>query len=226
MSESTNDLALNDILIGSSLAGFVGRLILHPFDTLKTRKQILDNLEIFNCKRVFLGKNLYSGIQISLLGGIPGTMLYFSCYEYLKRLKFKFIENRDLTNFISGFLAECVSCIIWVPVDICRERSQLDYYLKSVNGKKPFSYSDSFGKFNLRGIRHFYKGYIPTVVSFGLFSSIYFVILERLKTRQFKQDLSENKQLLLSSIVAGTLSNSRYHKFKHLITIIIIFCLF
>ncbi|KAK9173289.1 Mitochondrial carrier protein, partial [Cryptosporidium meleagridis] len=162
---------------------------------------------MFNCKREFLGKNLYSGIQISLLGGVPGTVLYFSCYEYFKRLKFKFIKNRDLTNFISGFLAEFVSCIIWVPVDICRERSQLDYYLKSVNGKRLFSFSDSFGRFNLRKIRYFYKEYMPTVVSFGLFSSIYFVILERFKIRQFIQDLSENKQLLLSSIVARALAS-------------------
>ncbi|KAH8582996.1 uncharacterized protein ELE39_003524 [Cryptosporidium sp. chipmunk genotype I] len=206
MSESTNGLALYDVLIGASLAGFIGRLILHPFDTLKTRKQILDNLGTVNCKREFLEKNLYSGIRISLVGGIPGTMLYFSCYEYFKRLRFKLIESRDLTNFISGFLAECVSCIVWVPVDIYRERSQLDCYLKSVNEKR-VALNPNFEKFNLRSVKCLYRGYIPTVASFGLFSSIYFVILERLKTRQLKQNLSENKQLLLSSMIAGTLAS-------------------
>ena len=63
---------------------------------------------------------MYPGIGISIFGLIPAISLYYTVYEYSKvRMPF---HNADLNNFTAGMVAEAVSCVFWVPIDIIKER--------------------------------------------------------------------------------------------------------
>ncbi|OII72847.1 carrier protein [Cryptosporidium andersoni] len=168
---------LKNLLVNSLIAGFIGRLISHPLDTLKTRKQ--SNLYKYklgyNQNKQY--KNLYSGLTISLLGGIPATALYFCSYEYFKN-KLHTYTNHNITNFCSGFLAEVFSSILWVPIDVIRERLQI----KNITLQSNIITNNINNKYRLINIMsNLYKGYFPTIISFGSFSALYFLFYGILK---------------------------------------------
>ena len=56
--------------------------------------------------------------------GAPASCLFWGSYEsfkYMFRFFFKF-ENKMMIDFNGAMLAECVSCLLWVPIDIIKER--------------------------------------------------------------------------------------------------------
>ncbi len=72
---------------------------------------------------------------MSALGSAPGVCLYITSYEAVKgvllnlpRSSSPMVQFRDqpfLTDFCAGFSAEIVSCLIWVPIDVLKERLQV-----------------------------------------------------------------------------------------------------
>jgi hypothetical protein len=96
-------------------------------------------------------------------------------------------------HLFSGFLAETVSCVVFVPVDVVKERLQVQQPLSptaaaaAVNGggEKRQLYRGSFDALrvitNTEGLKGIYRGYGATLLSFGPFSALHFVFYERLK---------------------------------------------
>ncbi len=80
------------------------------------------------------------------LGSAPANCLYFTAYEVSKSQlkKTKYFENKDsLMYFASGIIAETFSCILWLPIDVVKERLQVYIYNKFAQGMfgkliKPF----------------------------------------------------------------------------------------
>ncbi|CCW68911.1 unnamed protein product [Phytomonas sp. Hart1] len=72
----------------------------------------------------------------------------------------------------SGFLAEVVSCVVWVPMDVSKER------LQSQPPSLPGRYRNSWDAFRTiaryEGLFGLYRGYTSTLWSFGPFSAVYF----------------------------------------------------
>ena len=68
---------------------------------------------------------LYRGFGVHVLGSIPAAGLYFGSYEFFKShvLERKFWHDRPFLAYLAGgMFAECVACIIFVPVDVIKER--------------------------------------------------------------------------------------------------------
>ena len=93
-------------------------------------------------------------------------------------------EDTFAVYFASGMLAEAVACIIYVPVDVVKERMQVQ---SSANSSTRLLYKSSWDALVtiskqecLVGI---YKGYAATLTSFGPFSALYFVFYEGFKSR-------------------------------------------
>jgi hypothetical protein len=102
-----------------------------------------------------------------------------------------------VVHFVSGMTAETVSCIIYVPVDVIKERMQVQqvkaaadeggvYYTSTWDAIKQISRTE--------GIRGIYRGYAATLGSFGPFSALYFVFYEKTKfwARQYVSGSNEN----------------------------------
>ena len=139
-------------VLGSASAGIISRICTHPLDTAKARIQAPSVLsqtstELGN-KYKYKGptdalihtfrqdgiRGLYRGFGIILVVGTPGTILYLCSYEYFKAKFTAFSDNDGRNNsmlrdfgihFSSGFLAETVACILYVPVDVIKERLQV-----------------------------------------------------------------------------------------------------
>lgn len=184
-------------IIGSSM----GKAFCHPIDTIKARLQVVSGTTykqgqgsvILNAAKDVIKNDgvagLYKGLPITIIGGIPGAFLYFGSYEFWKKhtLQFEFLQRHSFISYLSaGMFAETVAWIVFVPVDVLKERLQVQSKLKS------YHYTSDINAFSqvlkTEGIRGLYKAYPATVLSFGPFSALYFMFYEQLKGLVVKND--------------------------------------
>ena len=93
--------------------------------------------------------------------------------------------GRPALHFTSGLLAETVSCVLWVPIDIVKERMQVQAVLPA---NSPLHYTSTTHAISTiartEGLRGIYRGYGATLASFGPYSAFYLSIYEQLKEVQ------------------------------------------
>ena len=175
-------------MAASATAGFVSRLLFHPIDTLKSRIQAsiqgFQYESIYACFKATIAstgiKGLYRGIGIALIGGLPGTCLYFTSYELLKLRLSKYEHLSSFSVYLSsGMLAEAVCCIIYVPVDVVKERLQVYQTVNISDGLYSNSLSTFQGIIRKEGFKGLYSGYMATLLSYGPFSAVYFLGYEK-----------------------------------------------
>ncbi len=175
-------------MISGLFSSSIAKLITHPIDTLKARIQVETKAseKISNAFRSLIQKEglsgLYRGINVSVLGSIPGGVLYFGSYEYAKKnlLFLNYLQSSEfLKYFISGIFAEAIACLIFVPVDIIKERRQVQSKLKTYNYKNDIDALIQIIKHEkISGI---YRAYGATILSFGPTSAFYFTFYEYFK---------------------------------------------
>ena len=173
-------------IAASAAAGVLARIPCHPIDTVKARVQSAPGgagvMATFrSIVRAEGLSGLYRGIGVASVGSGPAACIYLSSYEYLK----KDLSSRrpDLptfvTEFLCGFGAEAFSCCLWVPVDVTKERLQVQD--PSVKGRYRSSYDAVRTVARMEGVTGLYRGYFSTLASFGPFSAFYFVFYEEIK---------------------------------------------
>ena len=177
-------------IIGSS----IGKTFCHPIDTIKARLQVWlgttykqgeGSIIINTAKDVIKNDGiagLYKGLPTSIIGGIPAAFIYFGSYELWKKntLQFEFLQRHSFISYLSaGMFAETMAWIIFVPVDVLKERLQVQSKLKVYHYTSDIN---AFSQvFKTEGLRGLYKAYPATVLSFGPFSALYFTFYEMLK---------------------------------------------
>lgn len=119
-----------DIINSSFIAGTAQTLIGHPFDTIKTYKQIeyknstmkiIDNLVKKNS--IFY---LYRGFFPPLIGGCIQNCLIFSSEHYINNL----VNNNSL---LSGFIAGSITSLLISPAELIKSKLQIDKKEKTIN---------------------------------------------------------------------------------------------
>lgn len=210
--------------LGSALAGIITRILTHPLDTAKARMQAshAPNVKPYTgtldvLRRTFRGEGLvglYRGFGAVIVGGTPGTILYLCSYDLIKKKMGTIVSSDDsfnghqfLIHFCSGMLAEAVTCVIYVPVDVIKERLQVQRNLDNHNMKNVYTsssggnvttgqYKGSFDALQkiikYEGFRGIYKGYAATLGSFGPFSAFYFLFYEEAKKYAAQYTSSSN----------------------------------
>jgi hypothetical protein len=212
-------------LMLSAAAGGAARSITHPLDTLKTIAIVFPKNDprggvdgtlrrAWNVAMTEGGvRGLYRGIGVAVLGAAPGIALYMSSYNFTKHTlsrDFGFREDSALVHLASGFCAEAASCVVWVPIDVIKERMQA----QTTRVRHP--YRSTFEAIEVcrrhEGLRGLYRGYFTTLGSFGPFSAIYFCIFEALQKRWKAQLDASSGGLLANPVlqyaVCGALANA------------------
>ena len=150
-------------LLSSSSSGILSRLLCHPLDTLQSRLQSPTNpsrtflLSLTSLLSTHGPSGLYRGLPASLIGGTPGTILYLQSYDLTKsHLTSSTSLPPSLIHLTSGIIAEIISCIIYVPVDVTKERLQIS----TLSNEKLYKGSfDCLKKIiENEGIKGIYKG--------------------------------------------------------------------
>jgi hypothetical protein len=176
-------------VLGSAAAGVVGRIITHPLDTAKARLQSLSGtsyrgpadalVKTFRSEGI---RGLYRGFPTVIVGGTPGTVIYLCGYDIFKEKISLALSTRNATksrkngeesfavHFAAGILAETVACLIYVPVDVIKERLQIQHRNDLVQYKGGWDALVKISK--TEGLMGIYKGYGATLASFGPFSAL------------------------------------------------------
>ena len=114
---------MNEVIINSFIAGTAQSFIGHPFDTIKTYKQISPSKNINFLARNLIKRNgifyLYRGFFPSLLGGCMQNSLIFSTENYFKNL----CNNN---SYVSGFLSGTLTSLIISPSELVKTRMQIN----------------------------------------------------------------------------------------------------
>jgi len=234
-SNEKSDKTVYITMISGLFSGSIAKLFTHPIDTIKAKIQI-DEGKGTKISNVFKNtikaegfRGLYKGLPVSIFGSMPASVLYFGSYEWAKKkllLIKNFSHGEFLMYFLGGMFAETVACLIYVPVDVIKERRQVQNNLNSYKYKNDFDALFTILKQErLGGI---YKAYWATVFSFGPMSAFYFMFYEYFKgyfvrndaktyiqrikneeiekLKELKLDISF-KESLLCSALAGSLAS-------------------
>lgn len=181
-------------LLAGYLTSSTVRLIVHPIDTIKARMQVIKGRVVFGqrASATFRSlfretfktdgiRGLYRGFGVTLLVGGPATALYFHVYDKSKRFLSEKtgLKNSFLLGFLSGIMAEVVSCVLWVPIDVLKERMQVMSLLKTYEYRNTFDAIKQIS--NKEGLRSLYRAYGATILSFGPFTGISMATYDKLK---------------------------------------------
>lgn len=174
------------------VGGTVGKLICHPIDTVKAKIQVQTNWgysSVGSIRSIASAtvraegiRGLYRGLGISLTGSIPASALYFGSYEWFKMKAHQngFLKSHpNLCHLAGGMFAETIACVLFVPIDVIKERRQVQSSLKTYAYKSDRDAIRQIAK--TEGLRGMYRAYGATVFSFGPFSALYFMFYEKFK---------------------------------------------
>ncbi|KAG7353902.1 mitochondrial carrier protein [Nitzschia inconspicua] len=229
-SYSSGTLSVLSNALGSASAGIIARISTHPLDTAKARLQSLNSTTTYRGPLDVLWKTFrseglggwYRGFSTVIVGGTPGTIVYLCSYDMFKTTitdhmaasPAKKREESFWVHFSSGILAESVACLIYVPVDVVKERLQVQQKGDSFQYKGGW---DALMKISKNeGLSGIYKGYGATLASFGPFSAFYFMFYEKFKvwSKEYLQTTTSPDSttlpfplVVLSSASAGALAS-------------------
>jgi solute carrier family 25 carnitine/acylcarnitine transporter 20/29 len=165
----------NDYIYGLC-GGFVGTLLSHPIDTIKTRLQTGTSLYF---KDAIIKGNLYKGLSAPLLGIGFEKLIVFGFYNECKKL--------ELSDGFSGLIAGFLSTVIVVPID----RIKILMQNKENINKSIFKPSS------------LYKGFSITLFRETPGFGIYFTTYNKL-TNRFNKEQNLLKSFLFGSLSGFT----------------------
>jgi hypothetical protein len=190
--------------ISGSGAGLIADGIVHPIDTVRARLQVQHKKELYNgtidaFKKIAKNEGIkvfYKGFGIVASFTVPAHGLYFLGYEMFKKVVSPDVplsEKGALTNFGAGIFADVLGALIWTPMDVVKQRLQ-------VEGKVLGSgYKNSFNGFKKvvseNGVLGLYRGYGASLATFGPMIGIYFMLYEELKKNYSRYTNTSYEQL-------------------------------
>lgn len=221
MSAEPNTPSFVCSLLGSATAGLISRTICHPMDTIKAKLQSAEGFILKGFTDTIVKTireegvgGLYRGLGAVVVGGVPGVCVYLTTYDACKDrlIQVKTIEKYPfITYFTSGIIAEAVCCILFVPVDVVKERLQTQSLQNHAKYKGSLDAITTI--IREEGFKGIYKGYNATLLSYGPFSALYFYFYEmsksyvqlKKKDKNYK-DLNFNENLICSALAGSSAS--------------------
>ena len=188
----------------SSISICLGKILTHPLDTIKANVQVegaavqssttvasqQSTKGASQLQRLFpAGRTLtnyyYRGFSIATMGSLPAGALYMSSYEYLRPVLKNNVGLGDFAgDFTAGFGAEMISCIFWCPVDVVKERMQVQDRVNALNATKLYTYGGPMDAlrqiWSTEGMRGLYRAYGATLIAFGPQTAINLSLYEQI----------------------------------------------
>ncbi|KAF2068801.1 hypothetical protein CYY_009877 [Polysphondylium violaceum] len=218
-------------LLTGATSGLLADSIMHPIDTIRVRLQVEkvgQNKYKGGTFSVFrsIVKNegvsyLYKGLPIVAVATVPAHGLYFFGYEYFKgKIQQHYGDSAgqsSMTHFVAGNIANLMGSIVWVPMDIIKQRLQVQSDTAKSHPNQTF-YRGSFHAakviFKEEGVRGFFRGFLPTLYIYGPYVGIYFSFYEKAKQigkRYIDFNNDDNKYIslafqLTNGFMAGSLA--------------------
>ncbi|GMF02156.1 unnamed protein product [Ambrosiozyma monospora] len=193
-------------LISGGAAGTATDLAFFPIDTIKTRLQAKGG---FFSNGGFRG--LYKGLGSAVVGSAPSASLFFVTYDttktYLKNTLPRYIDNQttalNLSHMISASMGEVAACMVRVPVEVIKQRTQSLQFKSSFQAFR-FIITNQSGEGIINGL---YRGWSTTIMREIPFTIIQFPLYEQMKLKWAEFDgverVSPIKGAICGSIAGG-----------------------
>ncbi|KAG2344417.1 mitochondrial carrier [Suillus weaverae] len=185
-------------LAAGGLAGTAVDLLFFPIDTVKTR---LQSAQGFIKAGGFRG--IYKGVGSVVVGSAPGAAAFFSTYEAMKHSIPLHDKLAPVNHMLSASVAEVTACLIRVPTEVIKTRTQTSMY-----GASTSSFKAATLVMQHDGIRGFYRGFWTTIMREIPFTSLQFPLYEFLKHRLSiyldRIPLHAHEAAVCGSIAGGT----------------------
>lgn len=172
-------------LVSGATAGTCTDIVFFPIDTLKTRLQ---------AKGGFFANGgyhrIYRGLGSAVVGSAPSASLFFITYDSLKQLSPPVFRDLlgvgsseqtvdTLTHMFASSMGEVSACLVRVPVEVVKQRTQTSVSNSSYQTLKTILRNE-----NGEGvIRNLYRGWSTTIMREIPFTCIQFPLFEYLKKR-------------------------------------------
>eukprot|EP00941_MAST-03F_sp_MAST-3F-sp1_P001332 g1332.t1 len=211
--------------VAGAIAGFVGEVLLHPFDTISTRLKVQpSNVSAISGIHTVLVKDgirgLFAGVSATLLASIPSSAIYFATYESVKTSGITLAPDcpMPIIHACAGLSSELFSSIVTVPCEVVKCRLQLgsdpakvsggwtNFHLNKIaKGNSSIQKKNYSGVFDAllsvtrrEGLRGLYSGYGPCLITDCTYSALQFVLYEKLKKiLQKKRNIYESENATL-----------------------------
>ena len=145
----------------------------------------------------------------AVVGGAPfASGLYFGGVTLTKKA---FTDNKSLNinnasaDFLSGVIGQLCGSLAWVPMDVIKERCQVEGQVKTV-----INYSNSrtalMGILQKEGILGLYRAYFIHQFTWAPFNGLYWMFYEKSKSSLINYtngNITQTQNFLLSSTIAG-----------------------
>ncbi len=208
-------------LTAGAISGALADAITHPISTVKARLQvqgaaggatsssIVKYTSTYHCLRTMIRSEgpaaLYTGVGAVLAGAAPGQALYFLGYEAAKSV---LPPDNSVASFACGFLAQLFGSIAWVPMDVVKERLQVQGAMKSgLTAKYQGSAAALREIIASEGVRGLYRAYWIHQMTWAPFNGLYFMVYETTKKELKERDLVEWPALPVAGIIAAGTTN-------------------
>ncbi|WRT69672.1 uncharacterized protein IL334_006662 [Kwoniella shivajii] len=186
-------------LAAGAISGIAVDFMFFPLDTVKTRIQSSAG---FWQSGGF--KGVYRGVGSVGMGSAPGAAAFFVTYEALKvklpQIQF-FKENPAFNHMAAASGAEYVSCLIRVPTEVVKSRTQTGAY-----GQGKSSIHSAISTMKFEGIRGFYRGFGITIARELPFTSIQFPLYESMKSLLSKHYLEGRRPNSYEAALCGSIA--------------------
>jgi hypothetical protein len=164
------------LLVSSISSGVASRLLLHPFDTLRTHQQMHKGPgKIRNLSRRVLYAGMFSSLILTGICNlpylVPAQSSYLITYTLAKGENAQ--DDGPLLHLKAAAAAELVSSAFWTPLDVIKNHSQ--YYGRSMSETIRAIYK-------VNGHCSFYHGYALSLATYLPFSFVFFTTYEKLKS--------------------------------------------
>lgn len=193
-------------------------MLLHSLDTVKTRQQgdpnwppkyrTIGNTYVTIFKQEGVPRGLYGGVGPAFVGSFLGTAVFFSSYEFTKRVMIDNGIAPSVAYFSGGFFADLAASPVYVPTEVVKTRLQLQGRFNNPHFNSGYNYSSTTNAIRSilkhEGVSALFRGYGATLWRDLPFSALQFAFYE--KEREFAKSWvgSKNIGLPLEIFVGAT----------------------
>lgn len=195
---------ISALTTAAAISGIPADIIAFPFCRLKTM-QMTQGADPSTCqfKGTFHAANyvyktqglvgFYRGLSPLLLSAVPGNTLFFMGAQLTQNT----LGNNIASNVTSGLVGQTMGSLVWVPAEVFKELRQMELIKAELKTMTPVQLARYVYK--REGLRGFYKGFIPQLLTFGPFHSIGLTLSNELHQRY----APKNTPILTSMIING-----------------------
>ena len=194
--------------------------LLYPIETLRN-KIINNNQEHLNLRKGFVKyyriegiRSFFSGFLVVLPSNIVSNISWIYSYEQLNRIQYKFINKtikneknqkrmKNLTPMFSSGIAELISNLLYLPLDIIKVRMQVqsheNKHYRTITGAIKYIY-------NKEGFKRFFSvGYLSLSLSI-IKTSTFFLFYENMRKYVLKNK-NKNSLSIFQNFYVSTITN-------------------